>query len=324
MAGTFPGTAGCCQIDQNGKPLQNGKLYVYAGGTTAPSNTFQDIGLIIPAENPLQLDLTGRVPLFFVADGTYHVRLIDQFGVQQFNYPQIPSIGASSSGGGGTPVDPTTVFQTGDPLWLPRSGIRAGWVRMNARTIGSSTSGSTERANADCQNLFLELWNDYPDAKCPVVGGRGVSAAADWTANKQITVPDMRGKGPFGLDGMGNTRANVIPDGNVQGGDTGDTADARVGTTTHAVAQANLPAVAPTFTGTLGTATTGVNVPQAGAITPELGQGTGGTGNNIWKQGTFAPLNSSFTPAGTISNLGSGTALETISPGVLGTWYCKL
>lgn len=313
MAGLFPGTAGCCQIDQNGKPLQNGKLYVYAGGTTSPASTFQDIGLIIPAQNPLQLDLVGRVPLFFVADGTYHVRLIDQFGVQQFDYPQIPSIGASSSGGGGTPVDPTTVFQTGDPIWLPRSGTRAGWVRMNARTIGSATSGATERANADCQNLFLELWLDYPDAKCPVPGGRGISAAADWAANKQITLPDMRGKGPFGLDGMGNARANIIPDANVQGGDTGDTADARVGTTTHAVAQANLPAVAPTVaSATLVNANIPVN-----ANTTQFVVGAGAlaiTANIVGSEAVNITMN----------NLGSGTALETISPGALGTWYLKL
>lgn len=263
------------------------------------------------------------MPLFFVADGTYHVRLIDQYGVQIFDYPQIPSIGASSSGGGGTPVDPTTVFQTGDPLWLPRSGIRAGWVRMNARTIGSSTSGATERANADCQNLFLELWNDYPDAKCPVLGGRGVNAAADWGANKQITIPDMRGKGPFGLDGMGNTRANIIPDANVQGGDTGDTADARVGTTTHPVAQANLPAVSPTFSGnlvSLGTINSNQSdIPQAGGVSA----GGGGVAQALNARSisiTIPP----FTPGGTISLLGSGTALETISPGILGTWYCKL
>lgn len=194
---------------------------------------------------------------------------------------------------------------------------------MNARTIGSSTSGATERANADCQNLFLELWNDYPDVKCPVIGGRGVSAAADWTANKQITVPDMRGKGPFGLDGMGNTRANIIPDGNVQGGDTGDTADARVGTTTHAVAQANLPAVAPTFTGT----PTGVLSSSNQMV--GFSQNQGATGAQLLAAGASVAGGTtvtipSITPAGTISNLGSGTALETISPGVLGSWYVKL
>lgn len=317
MAGLFPSIANSQNVDVNGQPLALSVLTVYQGGTLILASCFQDIGLAIPAQNPMTADFTGRLPIFYVADGVYRVRLADEFGVQIYDYPQVASIGASSSGGGGSGVDPTTIFQTGDPIWLPRAGIRSGWVRMNARTIGSTTSGATERASADCQNLFLELWNDYPDAKCPVVGGRGASAALDWAANKQITLPDMRGKGPFGLDGMGNARANVIPDANVAAGDTGDTADARVGTTTHVVAQANLPAVAPTFTGAPRTWSLNSNV-----VTTVVG--TAGGGGTVPSPNSPTGATVTVTPDGTISNLGSGVALETISPGALGTWYVKL
>lgn len=318
MAGLFPSIANSQNVDVNGQPLAGAVLTVYNGGTQALASCFQDIGLAIPAQNPMTADETGRLPIFYVNDGVYAVLLRDESGTQIYFYPQVASIGASSSGGGGSGVDPTTIFQTGDPIWLPRAGIRAGWVRMNARTIGSATSGATERANNDCQNLFLELWGDYPDAKCPVLGGRGVSAAADWAANKQITAPDMRGKGPFGLDGMGNARANVIPDSNVRGGDTGDTADAIGGEANHVLTVGELAAhthgttESPHSHGFTYTTTT--TNPGGGGIV--LGIQQSGGSNGVTTQTASTGL--------TVNSNGSSTAHNTMSPFALGTWYLKL
>lgn len=207
MAGSFPGVSNTQQHDLNGVPLSACLLTVYQGGTTQLASTFQDIGLTLPASNPLVADASGRIPLFFVADGSYAVRLTDQFGVQSnggFYYPQIPSIGASTSGGGGTPVDPTTVAATGDVKFRLENTTISGWVRINGRTIGNATSGANERANADCQALYIYIWSTYADAICPVVGGRGASALADFNASKQITLLDARGRDIRGLDDMGN------------------------------------------------------------------------------------------------------------------------
>lgn len=215
MAGSFPGTANTQQHDVNGQPLANCILTVYQGGTTQLAATFQDIGLVIPATNPLIADATGRIPLFFVADGSYALRLTDQFGIQSnggFFYPQIPSIGASSSGGGGTPVDPSTVAQTGDVKARFEDDIITGWVRVNGRTIGNASSGASERANADTQALFIYIWQTYSSPSvnvvCPVVGGIGASALADFNGGKQITLLDARDRTIVGLDTMGNAALN--------------------------------------------------------------------------------------------------------------------
>ena len=363
MAGLFPGVSNSQNVDRNGVPLAGATLTIYQGGTLVLASCFQDIGLAIPAQNPMVADITGRLPIFYVADGVYRVHLDDSFGVTVYDYPQVASIGASTGGGGGSAVDPTTVFQTGDELWKKIGGARTGWVRQNGRTIGSATSGASERANSDCQNLFLYLWNNYPNLKCPVIGGRGVSAAADWAANKQITLYDMRGIGPHGLDGMGNTRANVIPDSVVSGGDTADTDAARGGVANQTIGQANLPAVSPTFTGTpttptfTGTPTTptfsgtpavlngsfSANASYYGPSgTPALTLGNSGAQSTIFVStpltavsinytpaGTISAITpagtiSAITPAGTISALGSGTALAIMNPFALGTWYIKL
>jgi microcystin-dependent protein len=49
-------------------------------------------------------------------------------------------------------------------------------------------------AGATAQALFTLLWNNIANAYCPVSGGRGASAAADWAANKTIALPLMLGR----------------------------------------------------------------------------------------------------------------------------------
>lgn len=324
MAGTFPGTAACCQIDQNGQPLQAGLLYVYAGGTTTPSNTFQDIGLIIPAQNPLVLDNNGRVPLFFVADGTYHIRLIDRFGTQQFDYPQVPSIGASSSGGGGAPVDPTTVFQTGDVIWVDVAGLRTGWVRDNGRSIGNGTSGGTERANADCQALFIFLYTSFANSICTVSGGRTGNALNDFNAGKTILLPDKRGSMPIGLADMGSTDTGTLAGipavlgvatspGSILGENLHTITVAELASHGHAIVdnhQHQTAAIAGKFAITANTTAGGGAVP----VTSSAGE-VDLTGSNT-----------STTNIGSIaaSANGSSTPHNTVSRSVVGTFYRKL
>jgi len=209
MAGTIP-LSMTQQFNEYGEPLSGGQLYVIVAGTVStPQDAFQDLALTIRQPYPMTLDAAGRVPAFFVADGTVKIRLQDKNGVVQLAADQVLVIGPSSGGGGGGgTVDATTVYQTGD--LKPRYGVgtHPGWVRGNALTIGSVTSGATERANADCQALFIYLWT--VDALLVVSGGRGVSGLADWTSNKQLTLPDMRGRVLAGMDDMGSSFANRI------------------------------------------------------------------------------------------------------------------
>lgn len=207
--GTIPGISLSQQLDSTGKPLGGGLLYLIQAGTTStPQNCYQDTGLTIPYPNPVVLDAYGRAPQLFCADGQIKVRLTDKNGVQVFVQDNLLIVGASSGGGGGGSVDPTTVLATGDIKYTYGASILPGWVRLNGRTIGSSTSGATERANADTQALFLYLWGE--DSSLAVSGGRGASAAADWAANKTIALPDFRGRVIGGLDDMGNAPAGRL------------------------------------------------------------------------------------------------------------------
>ncbi len=143
------------QFNSQGAPLAGGRLYFFQAGTTTPQSAYQDSGLTIPHANPIILDAAGRIPQFFLADGSIKIRLDSETGVTQLAADGILVIGAASGGGGGSPVDATTVLQTGDIKVRYGTGVHTGWVRANGRTIGSATSGATERANADAEALFL-------------------------------------------------------------------------------------------------------------------------------------------------------------------------
>lgn len=190
------------------------KAYFYLGGTTTPIDVYgaYALGLVNKLPNPVVSDGNGFFPSVFFdeADAFYHLRITTSGGVIILDVDGLPIIGPAGGGGGGgdNPVNPDAVFTTGDMKERYGTGFLSGWVRVNARTIGSATSGSTERANADTQALFEYLWNT--DATLVVVGGRGASSSADWTANKQITLPDGRGKTLIGLDDMGNSAAGIV------------------------------------------------------------------------------------------------------------------
>jgi hypothetical protein len=331
LAGCFPGTANTQQFDINGNPLIGALLTVFQGGTTTPAATFQDIGLTIPATNPLVADASGRLPLFFVQDGSYALRLTDQFGIQSnggFFYPQIPSIGASSSGGGGTPVDPTTVAQTGDVKWRLEQSTIAGWVRVNGRTVGNASSGASERANADTQALFIYTWQTYPDAICPVVGGRGAGALADFNAGKQITLLDARGRSIFGLDDMGNAALGAFNNVPFQKGNqiTGGSS-AGINATTLAATQ--IPPISSVQTAGFNVSVTStdsvVHGPNTGSA--QAG-GTQVTSADSGSGAVHGPLTSTQTiPAGTVtstSNNTGGQAFPMVPSALLATLFVKL
>jgi hypothetical protein len=209
MSGTIP-LSMTQQFDVYGEPLAGGQLFIIQAGTVAtPQNPYQDAGLTLVMPNPITLDAAGRIPQFFLADGYIKVRLTDTNGVVQLAADGILVIGPSAGGsGGGAAVDPTSVMQTGDMKFRHDTAIVSGFVRLNGKTIGAASSGATELADPTAQALFNYLWNK--DASLIVTPSRGASSAADWTANKQIALPDWRGYALGALDDMGNTAAGRL------------------------------------------------------------------------------------------------------------------
>jgi len=313
MAGTIPNLPLSTQFDKDtGAPLRGGKLYFFQAGTVSTvQNAFKDVGLANPHPNPITLDGAGRVPSFYLADGSIHVRLTNAQGVVQFEELNLLVIGPSSGGGGsGTSVDATALFQTGDVVWLDQAGVRPGWVRDNGRTLGSSSSGASERANADCQSLYVFLWNTYPDTLCPVNGGRGASAADDWAANKWIALPDKRGFVPGGLPDMGNLDSGRLAGVPVVGG-SATVAGSTVGEMTHTLGVTEIPSHTHTL-----------HDPGHSHTYRGFTNGGGNQTGNTQDLGTQAT--SASTTGITIDPAGGGAAHNNVQFTVLGTFYRKL
>lgn len=85
-------------------------------------------------------------------------------------------------------------WSTGDVKPTFKNVADVGWVMMNNGSIGPAASGATTRSHADCEKLFLLLWNNVTNAWAPVSGGRGASAILDWQAGKVITLPQALGR----------------------------------------------------------------------------------------------------------------------------------
>jgi hypothetical protein len=321
MAGTIP-LSMTQQFDVYGQPLAGGQLFLIQAGTVStPQNGYQDTGLTIALPNPITLDAAGRVPQFFLADGSIKVRLQDKTGVVQLAADNILVIGPSAGGGGGATVDPTTLIQTGDILARYGIGIHTGFVRLNALTIGSATSGASERANADCQALFLYLWG--VDTNLAVIGGRGASAAADWAANKQLTLPDWRGYALGALDTMGGAAAGRLTatyfgsNAAVLGAIGGS--EFTVQTLAQMVAHNHVATSTVTDPGHFHdlSATQFQASPGSGIIAPNLGLYNPGQAVTILK-----PTGISVATA--LANSGGGQGMRTIGPTKLCTFYMKL
>jgi hypothetical protein len=317
MAGTI-NLALTQQFDINGNPLTGGLLYFYAASTTTPQNAFQDIALTIPWPNPLVLDSSGRVPMFYLADGNIKIRLTDKGGVVQLAADNLLVIGPSAGGGGGGGgVDPTTILATGDIKTRFGTGPLTGFVRCNSLTIGNAVSGATERANADCQALFQYLWStNVLGVFSGVTPSRGASALADWNANKNIALPDLRGRTIAGMDDMGATVAGRLTATGF--GSSGIVLGNAGGVEARGIAQVNLPSIAFPVTGSFSGSGTGSGTGSGS------GSGSGSTDarlTGVSIQGAFTGISAStnanvFSGGGIVAatgGIGYGTAIVNIS-----------
>jgi microcystin-dependent protein len=341
MAGSIP-MSGQQQLDSQGRPLSGGKFYTFVAGTSTPLTVYQDSALTVVHPNPLTLDASGRIPILYAPDGSLKFRLADQAGVTVFAADNVLVIGPSSGAAPPPGVDPTTVLSTGDVKCRYTTATLAGWVRLNGRSIGSATSGATERANADCQSLFEFLWT--VDANLAVSGGRGASAAADFAANKTIALPDGRGRVLAALDDMGAAAAGRLTA--TYFGASGTVLGNAGGGESIMIAEANLPTHTHSFSAT--TSSNGdhthfvINNDTNGGW-PALTSGNSvikwsgqfvGSGNEAQLAGSATTptigLSSTngahtHTVSGTSgTGSGSGTAHKMVQPTILITYYIKL
>lgn len=103
-------------------------------------------------------------------------------------------------------ADTSGSVNTGDPTLLGFGGSTGdikptfknvadeGWIFLLDGSIGNSLSTATLRANDDCKNLFILMWNNVEDTYAPVSSGRGVDAETDFNLGKTLLLPNTPGR----------------------------------------------------------------------------------------------------------------------------------
>lgn len=178
----------------------------------------------------------------------------------------------------------------------------AGFLFCSGLTIGSASSGATARANADTQSLFDTLWASGTNTTLPIYtsagasSSRGASTAADWAANKRMSIPDKRGRVAVGRDDMGGTAANRV----TTGGSSvdGTTLGATGGEQTHTLTTAEMPSHTHTVSALSATTV------QAGAY--------------------VTPFSGAPDTTATTSSTGGGTAHNNMQPTIICNYIIKL
>ena len=212
------------------------------------------------------------------------------------------------------------------------------WIWADGKTIGNASSNATNRANDDTYDLFVALWNDYGysgtnaneaagELQVKTSAGanvaRGVSAAADWAANRQLAVIDMRGRARFGKDNMGGSAAGRLS--GQTGGINGNKLGNAGGEEVHQLTTAEIPG--HTHDGS------GMTAASAGAHTHSV-KGYGGSGSPVgltWggsvQSGTATTESAgahTHTISGNTGSTGGGGNHNTVPPGKVCNYILKL
>jgi hypothetical protein len=231
-------------------------------------------------------------------------------------------------------------FTTGGIQFRPTNEAIAGWVIANATTIGGPASNATQLANVTAANLFAWHWNNFSNTQCPLLTSagapvaRGLNAAADFAANRQITVLDKRGKGQIGVDTMGGAPTTLLNGVPVTFGNT-TTPGSVLGQNLHTLITAELAAHSHNGGGTTGNDSPdhvhNITPQPLEAGTSQTGYGGGGIpgpvnmvvfGPNSGGANTRHQHSFGFTTDG--GNGLSNTPHNTVDLNMAGTWYLKL
>lgn len=216
-----------------------------------------------------------------------------------------------------------TLEPVGTYKWTAAPTYATGWLVCNGGTIGNASSNGTARANADTSDLYTLLWDNYSNTLLPIFTSagapttRGGSAAADFAANKALSLPDMRGRVMAHDDnGAGRlTSTTMTPDGTTLGATGGAQTNTATTTTnstgTNAINFGNLP-----FSQTAGVITAASSNAQAGVSQPNLA-----TINDAVQVTGFTTANGNFGIS--VSGTGTSGAFRVVQPTFIGNCFIK-
>jgi hypothetical protein len=191
-------------FDTQGLKAVGAQIFTFDAGTSNARVAYRDgSNNPQPWTQPFNTDVNGQIPPFWIVGTTaYRVRILSAQNVPLLD---IDNLTAEIAVPSAPPV--TNGYSTGDTIFRFDTAEKAGFVKLNGKTLGSAASLADYRDDSSI-DLYTLLYNGI--LALTVSGGRGASAAADFAAAKTLTLPDMKSRSPFGLDTMGGAAANRL------------------------------------------------------------------------------------------------------------------
>lgn len=181
-------------------------------------------------------------------------------------------------------------FSTGDTKLTLKTSPDIGWVMADDGSIGSATSGATNRANADTYDLFCLLWNN-PYCTLQTFSGGSTSKTTvleDWRSNKRLVLPRFLGR-VLGVAGQGQnlTKRDI---GSYTGEEKHTLTISEIPSHSHSIS-GKIPAYSPTATGHYTFHRDGQSLYRRGQEPDNaIGNTGGGQGHNNMQPTTFLNL----------------------------------
>lgn len=342
-------------MDNNGKPLSNGKVYFYTPSTTTPKTTWTDAAETTPQANPVVLGISGRPTNPIYGDGSYRQVVKDQFNNTIWDF----NTASTGSGGGSSPT------ATGDGDLVGTIKPWAGMTAPNqyAFTYGQEVSRTTYAtlftAITSTQNVFCtsgspiltgladttNFWIGMTvEIGCLAAGNSTVvaktSSSVTLASNANVStsvsatffpwgrgngsttfnLPDFRGVPIAGNNNMGGVASSNLTT-TYFGATDPNSSGALGGSQSKVLLTANLPSYTPSGTiGVTNTTTTAGAVAGFPTVTSGAPTTTGwasGTGTNLLSGGVTA----AFT--GTAQG-GTSTAFSIVQPTRTSNYIIKI
>ena len=162
-------------FDDNGDPLNGGKLFAFLAGTSTPADTYNDPGGTVLNPHPVIMDDAGYANIYLVRAITYKLRLTDANDVQLFEVDQVTLPG---SGGAFTAPVLTLNAQAGATQLIAVGAWEAGWrqIGVTARVTAAfgTSNGLQQLAIGDA--VQFDRW-----------GYCGITLNADTTSEDFLT-----------------------------------------------------------------------------------------------------------------------------------------
>lgn len=227
--------------------------------------------------------------------------------------------------GGANWITPPWAKGTGDIAFRPTNETLTNHVVLNGTTVGNSGSGASQLASSSALLIYQYLWNKFSNTICPVTGGRGANALADFNANKPIATPQWQGIGVAGVDTMGGVSTTLLSGVPAQSGSA--TVPASIlGENLHTLITAELAVHSHANSLSDPSHTHSWSVTGGFFGGTASGGSAGGANDAVLQHSGIGGVNGSSITGITLSNAntGSGNAHNNFQRNVLGFWYMHI